>query len=130
MKPQIGEYYGFDHLTLWVGNAKQAASFYCTRFGFERVAYRGLETNDRQVVSHVVRQDKIFLVLQSPLNPDEVEMNSHIAKHGDGVKDVAFNVDDTVGIFKVQGILLLWVVLLIYVASHFEWSRGSSRAVG
>lgn len=109
MKPQIGEYYGFDHLTLWVGNAKQAASFYCTRFGFERVAYRGLETNDRQVVSHVVRQDKIFLVLQSPLNPDEVEMNSHIAKHGDGVKDVAFTVDDTVGIFKVQGILFLCV---------------------
>lgn len=127
MKPQIGEYYGFDHLTLWVGNAKQAASFYCTRFGFERVAYRGLETNDRQVVSHVVRQDKIFLVLQSPLNPDEVEMNSHIAKHGDGVKDVAFSVDDTVGIFKVQDIL--WGFLLIYVASHFEWSQGSSRAV-
>lgn len=127
MKPQIGEYYGFDHLTLWVGNAKQAASFYCTRFGFERVAYRGLETNDRQVVSHVVRQDKIFLVLQSPLNPDEVEMNSHIAKHGDGVKDVAFSVDDTVGIFKVQDIL--WGFLLISVASHFEWSQGSSRAV-
>lgn len=127
MKPQIGEYYGFDHLTLWVGNAKQAASFYCTRFGFERVAYRGLETNDREVVSHVVRQDKIFLVLQSPLNPDEVEMNSHIAKHGDGVKDVAFSVDDTVGIFKVQDIL--WGFLLISVASHFEWSQGSSRAV-
>lgn len=87
---------------MWVGNAKQAASYYCTRFGFERVAYRGLETNHRDVVSHVLRQDKIFLVLQSPLNPDEKEMNGHLSKHGDGVKDVAFTVDDATGIFKVR----------------------------
>lgn len=86
---------------MWVGNAKQASSFYCTRFGFERVAYRGLETNHRDVVSYVLKQDKIFLVLQSPLNPEEQEMNSHLSKHGDGVKDVAFTVDDTIGIFKV-----------------------------
>lgn len=101
IKPEIGEFYGFDHITLWVGNAKQASSFYCTRFGFESVAYCGLETDNRNVVSHVIKQDKIFLVFQSPLNPGELEMNSHIAKHGDGVKDVAFTVDDTAGIFKV-----------------------------
>ena len=102
LKPEIGEYFGFDHITLWVGNAKQAASFYCTRFGFEKVAYRGLETNHRDVVSYVLKQDKIFVLLQSPLNPGEVEMNEHLSRHGDGVKDVAFSVDDAIGIFKVS----------------------------
>ena len=87
---------------MWVGNAKQAASYYCTRFGFERVAYRGLETDHRDYVSHVVKQDKIFLVLKSPLNPDEKEINEHLARHGDGVKDVAFTVDDAIGIFIVR----------------------------
>ncbi|KAI9148544.1 hypothetical protein H9P43_010142 [Blastocladiella emersonii ATCC 22665] len=100
-KPEVGKYYGFDHLTLWVGNAKQAASFYCTRMGFKPVAYRGLETGNRDVVSHVVRQDKITLVLQSPLNPNGSKaMNDHLALHGDGVKDVAFEVDDVRAIFK------------------------------
>lgn len=65
------------------------------------MAYRGLETGSRQVVSHVVRQDKIFFVFQSPLEPDNVEMNAHIAKHGDGVRDIAFTVDDAIGIFNV-----------------------------
>ena len=87
---------------MWVGNAKQASSFYCTRFGFERVAYRGLETDHRDYVSHVLKQNKIFLVLRSPLNPDETEINAHLVKHGDGVKDVAFEVDDAIGIFKVK----------------------------
>ena len=100
---------------MWVGNAKQAASFYCTRLGFERVAYRGLETNHRDVVSHVIRQDKIFLVLQSPLNPDEVEMNGHLAKHGDGVKDIAFTVDDAVGIFNVSFEIIYKLVLFFFV---------------
>jgi 4-hydroxyphenylpyruvate dioxygenase len=89
-------------VTLWVGNAKQAASYYCTRFGFEQVAYRGLETGHRDVVSHVIRQDRIYFVLKSPLNPDELEMNEHLSKHGDGVKDVAFTVDDVKGIYKVK----------------------------
>lgn len=85
-----------------MGNAKQAASYYCTRFGFERVAYRGLETGHRDVVSYVIKQDKIFFILKSPLNPDESEMNEHLSKHGDGVKDVAFTVDDAIGIYKVR----------------------------
>lgn len=92
-----------------MGNAKQAASFYCTRFGFESVAYRGLETNHRDIVSHVLKQDKIFLVLKSPLNPGEIQMNGHLAKHGDGVKDVAFTVDDVMGIFKVISIIKIGV---------------------
>lgn len=99
VKPEIGEYFGFDHLVLWVGNAKQAATFYCTHFGYERIGYRGLETGHREVVSHVLRQGDIFLILQSPLNPGETVMNEHIAKHGDGVRDIAFTVDDARGIY-------------------------------
>ena len=86
----------------WVGNAKQAASWYVTRFGFEALCYRGLETGHRDCVSHVVRQNKVTFVFQSPLNPDETVMNAHLAKHGDGVRDVAFTVDDAVAIFKVR----------------------------
>ncbi|KAI9216085.1 Glyoxalase/Bleomycin resistance protein/Dihydroxybiphenyl dioxygenase [Blastocladiella britannica] len=100
-KPDIGKYHGFDHLTLWVGNAKQAASYYVTRMGFTYHAYRGLETGHRDVVSHVVRQNDITLVLQSPLNPTGNKvMSDHLALHGDGVKDVAFAVDDVRGIFS------------------------------
>ena len=55
-KPAIGNYYGFDYVHWWVGNAKQAAEWYCARFGFHPVAYRGLETGHRDVVSHVIKQ--------------------------------------------------------------------------
>lgn len=96
-----GKYLGFDHVVFWVGNAKQAASYYSTRFGFEPVAYRGLETGHREIATHVVRQDRIFFVLQSPLTPNETAINAHIVKHGDGVRDVAFTVDDTRLIFAV-----------------------------
>ncbi|CAL8115530.1 unnamed protein product [Orchesella dallaii] len=92
-KPK-GKFNRFDHLTLWVGNAKQAASFYCTRMGFEPVAYRGLETGSRKVASHVVRQNQIVLVLMSAYEPYNEVMGDHLVKHGDGVKDVAFSVDD------------------------------------
>jgi len=101
MSVTSGRYHGFDHIVFWVGNAKQAASFYCTRFGFKPVAYRGLETNHRDIVSHVVQLDKIFFVFQSPLNPGEMLLNGHIAKHGDGARDVAFTVDNCRNIFQV-----------------------------
>lgn len=100
--PDIGKYEGFDHITFWVGNAKQAASWYVTRFGFEVAGYRGLETNDRDYVSWAVKQNRIVFVFTSPLNPGEQLINEHIAKHGDGVRDVAFTVDDAKGIFKVN----------------------------
>ncbi|XP_071946372.1 4-hydroxyphenylpyruvate dioxygenase-like [Antedon mediterranea] len=97
-KPDAGRFLCFDHVTFWVGNAKQAATFYCTRMGFEPYAYKGLETGSRDVVSHVIKQDKIFFVLQSVLNPSgnevEQEMGRHLVRHGDGVKDVAFTVED------------------------------------
>uniref|UniRef100_A0A3B5L0R7 VOC domain-containing protein n=1 Tax=Xiphophorus couchianus TaxID=32473 RepID=A0A3B5L0R7_9TELE len=75
-------------------NAKQAASFYCDKMGFEPLAYQGLETGSREVVSHAIKQDKIIFVFQSPLNPGNEEMGEHLNKHGDGVKDIAFQVED------------------------------------
>lgn len=84
---------GTDYVELYVGNAKQAAHFYKTAFGFQSVAYSGLETGLKDRVSYVLQQDKIRLVLTSPLGPGG-PINEHIDKHGDGVKNVALWVDD------------------------------------
>ncbi|XP_053525850.1 4-hydroxyphenylpyruvate dioxygenase isoform X1 [Artibeus jamaicensis] len=93
-KPERGRFLHFHSVTFWVGNAKQAASFYCSKMGFEPLAYRGLETGSREVVSHVVKQGQIVFVFSSALNPWNKEMGDHLVKHGDGVKDVAFEVED------------------------------------
>ncbi|XP_064208295.1 4-hydroxyphenylpyruvate dioxygenase [Anguilla rostrata] len=93
-KPERGRFVKFHHLTFWVGNAKQAAAFYCDKMGFEPFAYKGLETGSREVVSHVIRQDKILFVFQSALNPGNEEIGEHLIKHGDAVKDIAFQVED------------------------------------
>jgi 4-hydroxyphenylpyruvate dioxygenase len=90
---------GYDHLHFWVTNAKQAASFYILRFGFEVLAYRGLETGSRDVVTHVIRQNRIILAFSSPLNPVESEMTKRIAIKGDAVKDVAFTVTDCTAVY-------------------------------
>lgn len=58
-KPDVGRYLAFDHITFWVGNAKQAAGYYSTRFGFQPVAYRGLETGHRDVCTHVVKSHNV-----------------------------------------------------------------------
>jgi 4-hydroxyphenylpyruvate dioxygenase len=84
---------GTDHVEFYVGNAKQAAHFYKTAFGFQSYAYKGLETGSREQVSYVLKQDKIKLVLTSPLN-SKSPINEHIVKHGDGVKVVALWVED------------------------------------
>ncbi|KAJ3302297.1 hypothetical protein HDV03_005179 [Kappamyces sp. JEL0829] len=99
-RPEVGRYEGYDHLTFWVGNAKQAASYYVTRFGFEPMGYKGLETGHRQVVAHAVRQAGIVFVFQSPLTTDDRTFGDHLVLHGDAVKDVAFTVDDARGIYK------------------------------
>lgn len=102
-RPEVGRYHGFDHVTFYVSNALQAASWYITRFGFVPVAYKGLETGSRDVVTHVVQQDQILFAFSSALNPAgeaNKELGSHISAHGDGVKDVAFEVDDCRGIYK------------------------------
>jgi 4-hydroxyphenylpyruvate dioxygenase len=84
---------GTDYVELYVGNAKQSAHYYKTAFGFQAEAYSGLETGRKDQVSYVLRQDKIRLVLTTPLTPDS-PINEHIRKHGDGVKVVALWVDD------------------------------------
>lgn len=84
---------GTDYLEFYVGNAKQAAHFYKTAFGFQSYAYRGLETGSKDTVSYVLKQDKIRLVLTSPLNSKH-PINDHIVKHGDGVKVIALWVED------------------------------------
>ena len=84
---------GTDYVEFYVGNAKQAAHFYKTAFGFQDFAYRGLETGSKDSVSYVLKQDKIRLVLTTPLN-SKSEINKHIVKHGDGVKVVALWVED------------------------------------
>ncbi|XP_063967631.1 4-hydroxyphenylpyruvate dioxygenase-like [Lytechinus pictus] len=102
-KPDVGRFVAFDHISLWVGNALQAATFYCVRMGFEPYAYRGLQTGSRQVCTHVVKQGKIIFALHSPLNPTgdtTEEMGEHMKLHGDGVKDIAFEVEDLHGIVE------------------------------
>lgn len=84
---------GTDYVEFYVGNAKQAAHFYKTAFGFQSFAYRGLETGSKDSVSYVLKQDKIRLILTTPLN-SKSSINDHIVKHGDGVKVIALWVDD------------------------------------
>ena len=84
---------GTDYIELYVGNSKQAAHFYKTAFGFQSFAYAGLQTGLKDRESYVVIQDKIRLVLTSPLKSG-TEIGRHIDRHGDGVKVVALWVDD------------------------------------
>ena len=90
---------GTDYVEFYVGNAKQAAHFYKTAFGFQSEAYSGLETGKKDRVSYVLRQDKIRLVLTSPLGSAS-PINEHIVKHGDGVKVVALWVEDARSAFE------------------------------
>ncbi len=84
---------GTDHVELYVGNAKQAAHYYMSAWGFQPLAYAGLETGLKDRTSYVLQQDKIRLVLTSPMQPGG-EINRHIDRHGDGVKAIALWVDD------------------------------------
>jgi 4-hydroxyphenylpyruvate dioxygenase len=84
---------GTDHVELYVGNAKQAAHYYLSAWGFQPLAYAGLETGLKDKVSYVVQQGKIRLVLTSPLKSGG-DINRHIDAHGDGVKTIALWVDD------------------------------------
>ena len=84
---------GWDHIELWVGNAKQCAYYYEHAFGFQPVAYSGPETGVRDRASYVLEQGAIRLVVTSALRPDH-EIARHAHAHGDGVKDAAFQVKD------------------------------------
>ncbi|KAI0479087.1 4-hydroxyphenylpyruvate dioxygenase [Xylariaceae sp. FL0804] len=111
----VPDFQGYDHVTWWVGNAKQAASYYNTLFGFKTVAYKGLETGSRYFTSYVVANADIRFVFTSPIrsyahlaedepiSKDERqllrEMHTHLERHGDAVKDVAFEVDDVEAVY-------------------------------
>ena len=84
---------GTDYVEFYVGNAKQAAHFYKTAFGFQSLAYSGPETGDKEKVSYVIRQNKLTFVLTTPLKTDNA-IADHIYKHGDGVKFLALKVED------------------------------------
>ncbi|KAF7543254.1 hypothetical protein G7046_g10034 [Stylonectria norvegica] len=106
---------GYDHVTWWVGNAKQAASYYTSLFGFKTIAYSGLETGNRFFASYVIGNADIRFVFTSPLRsavhlPDDepitpaekkllTEIHAHLERHGDAVKDVAFEVDNVEGVY-------------------------------
>ena len=82
-----------DHLEFWVGNARQAAFFYQHAFGLTITAYAGLETGVRDRASYVLQQGRVRFVLCTPLGP-EGPMAEHVHKHGDGVRDIALEVED------------------------------------
>ncbi len=90
---------GTDYVEFYVGNAKQAAYYYQSAFGFQPLAYRGLETGDKEKTSYVVVQDKIRFVFTTALVPGS-EIGEHVKEHGDGVKTVALWVDDAVSAFR------------------------------
>lgn len=90
---------GTDYVELYVGNAKQAAHYYKTAFGFQDLAYAGLETGIKDKTSYVLQQGKIRLVLTTPFDP-ESEISKHLTKHGDGVKVIALWVNDAYDAFE------------------------------
>jgi 4-hydroxyphenylpyruvate dioxygenase len=90
---------GWDHVELWVGNAKQAAYFYEHAFGFTRIAYAGPETGVRDRASYVLGQGEIRFVLTSALREDH-EISLHVGRHGDGVKDIALTVPDATEAYR------------------------------
>ncbi len=86
------------HVEMVVGNAKQAAFFYRKAFGFDQVAYRGPETGTADRVSYVMRQNDIWMILTTPLRHDD-PLNIWLTLHGDGVRDIAFEVEDAADVF-------------------------------
>src|SRR5277367_5288133 len=88
-----------DHVRMFVGNARQSAYFYRNAFGFEVVAYAGLETGVRHEACYVLRQGHIMFVLASPLRGEHPDAQ-RLVKHGDGVQSIAFEVDDVPAAFE------------------------------
>ncbi|GHO60146.1 VOC family protein [Ktedonobacter robiniae] len=100
-KPAHSDYplQGVDYVELYVGNARQAAHYYSTAFGFTPIAYAGLETGVRDRASYVLQQGESFLVVTEPLTPDG-PIAEYIKTHGDGVKDIAFRVSNVERIYE------------------------------
>src|SRR5580704_3378354 len=83
----------WDYVEFYVGNAKQAAHYYMSAFGFDQIAYAGPETGVKNRASYLLEQNKLRFVLTGSLLPDD-EIARHVALHGDGIKDVAIVVED------------------------------------
>ena len=90
----------WDYVEFFVGNAKQAAHFYMSAFGFDQIAYAGPETGVRDRVSYLLEQNKLRFVLTASLLPDD-EIARHVALHGDGIKDIAILVEDANAAFEM-----------------------------
>src|SRR5262249_55809922 len=90
---------GIDHVEFYVGNAKQSAYFYRAAFGFRLVAYRGPDTGSRDRASYVIQQGNIRFVLTTPLRADG-RVADHIFRHGDGVRNIALEVDDATAAWR------------------------------
>lgn len=88
-----------DHIEFYVGNARQASYYYRLVFGFDQVGYRGPETGVRDRASYLMQQGNIRFVLTTPLEA-EGPLTAHIARHGDGVRDVALRVDDAIAVWE------------------------------
>src|SRR6478672_6075018 len=86
---------GTDHIEFYVGNAKQAAHYYMSAFGFKAYAYAGPETGRKDRVSYVLKQNKLLFVLSTPMKT-ESPIAEHVHQHGDGVKVLALAVDDSI----------------------------------
>jgi 4-hydroxyphenylpyruvate dioxygenase-like putative hemolysin len=120
------------HIEFWVGNAKQAAYFYRRAFGFSQLAYAGLETGNREKASYVLGQGRVRLVFSTPLNGNN-GISDHIKQHGDGVKDIAFHVDDAkacydaleVGAILSEFSFIVTMVILFGIAAIKCWFIGS-----
>ena len=89
----------WDYVEFYVGNAKQAAHYYMSAFGFEQVAYAGPETGVKNRVSYLLEQNKLRFLLTASLLPDD-EIAGHVALHGDGIKDIAIVVEDARAAFE------------------------------
>ncbi len=90
---------GIDHVEMWVGNGRQAAYFFCTAFGFTPLAYAGQETGQRDRMSYLLGQGSVRLVVTAPLDQQSA-VAQHVNLHGDGVKDIAFRVQDARAAFE------------------------------
>src|SRR5262249_4660465 len=88
-----------DHLRFFVGNARQSAYFYRNAFGFDVIAYAGLETRQKHEAGYVLRQGHITFVLTSPLSGEHPD-NQRLVKHGDGVMDIALDVENVRAAFE------------------------------
>ena len=118
----------FDHLECYVGDARQAAYYLSNGWGFTPIAYAGLETGVRDRSSYVLEQGNVRFVITSPYGP-EGAMAEHIKLHGDGVKDVAFRVDDAEQAYREATSRGAQSVMepMVLIEDGFSWARSRMR---